>query len=83
LFTGFVGHGINECLAAGHELVDNGKDLGLDVGPWRCAVFGDCDVVEAQEDGRHAINVEQLRREWRGMWWGERGARVKVLEEGR
>jgi hypothetical protein len=69
-------------LAAGHVFVDDGEDFGLDVCPGCGAVLGDGDVVDAEEDGGYAVDVEELGGERRRMGWGERGAWVEVFEVG-
>tara|TARA_R110002003_G_scaffold191_20_gene14886 strand:- start:27744 stop:27911 length:168 start_codon:yes stop_codon:yes gene_type:complete len=46
------------------------------------AVLGDGDVVDAEEDGGYAVDVEELGGERGRMGWGERGAWVEVFEVG-
>jgi hypothetical protein len=69
-------------VAGGHGFVYEGEDFGFYVCPGCGRVFCYGDVVEAEEDGGYAVDVEELGGEGRGVRGCERGARGKVFEEG-
>ena len=50
------------------------------MGPWRAAVFGDGDVIGAEEDGRDAVNVHELCGERGRMGRCEGRPRREVFE---
>lgn len=50
--------------------------------PRGCAILGYGDVVDAEEDGGDAIDVEELSGEGGGVGGCEGGARGEVFEEG-
>jgi hypothetical protein len=83
LLVAFVCDCVDNGRPRGQDFVDDGEDFGLDVCPGRGGVFGHGDVVNPQEDGSYAVDVEELRSERGGMWGCEGRAWAEVFEEGR
>jgi hypothetical protein len=69
LLVALVGDCVDERLTGCQEFIDDGEDFWLDMCPWCGAVFGNGNVVETEEDGGYAVNVEELSGERGRMWW--------------
>ena len=73
----------HDLLARRDGLGDEAEDLGPDVRPVGVGGLGHGDEVGAVEDGRHAVDVHELRRQRRRVRRRNGRARVQVFEEGR
>ena len=76
-------HHVNDRLTGSNSLGDERKHLRADVGPVGVGRLGHGDEVGAVEDRGDAVNVHELRGQWRRVGRRNGAARVHVLDEGR
>ena len=60
---------------------DDAEHLGLDVRPVGIAGFCHGNEVDTVEDGRHALDIEELSGERRWVWGSESGARSEIFQK--
>ena len=74
---------VDDGLARGDGLRDEGEDLGPDMRPVCIASLGDGDEVGTVEDGRDAVNVHELGSQRGRVRRRDGRSRVQVLDERR
>lgn len=77
-----LGNGVDDRLAGRHGLRDETEHFRLDVCPVGVAGLGHGDEIAAVEDRCDAVDVQEVRGQWRGVRRSEGGSRREVLEEG-
>lgn len=73
--------GTDNGLAGSDGLRDETEHLGLDVGPVGIARLGHGDEFRSVEDGRHTVDVQQVRGQRRWVGRGDGGSRREIFEE--
>lgn len=75
------GNGDNR-LPSRDGLGNGAKDVGLDVLPAHLVVLADGDEVGAIKHRCDAVNVEEIARQRREVWWLQRRSQIAIFEVG-